>query len=127
METLPRELPSDGTQVFTGLVCPDCSGNLVVSTQQRHVAFSCRTGHIYSIEELVVGKESALEDRLWSAVFAFDELAAFLTDVVGRGLIGTMEPNACRRRADLARRQAAALRSVIENDRALNTSPFADD
>jgi hypothetical protein len=75
---LPEKVPADGTPTFTGPVCPDCSGNLVISVERYHVSFTCRVGHTYSVTELLVAKEAALEASMWRAIFAFDELGALL-------------------------------------------------
>ena len=120
MNTLPAELPSDGTEAFTGLVCPECLGNLVVRVQHRHVTFVCRIGHAFSIGELTTSKEAVVEERMWMAVFAYEELQALLTDLGRHQLTDGNSLEACRTRATLARRQAALLRSVIEADRSLS-------
>jgi len=119
MDGLPQQFPTQGQEVFTGLVCPDCSGNLVVSAQQDHVSFHCRVGHTYGIVELVLAKESALESAVWRTVFAFEELAAMLTDLDSHGLAEWCGPDNCRARSELAQEQAKRLRAVIEIDRPL--------
>ena len=119
MDGLPERLPRDGTEVFTGLVCPDCSGNITVRVQQRHVAFSCRVGHAYSVAELVTGKEAALEESMWRAIYAFEELDALLSGLDRHELTEGLGLESCRQRAALARRQATLLRSIIDADRPL--------
>ena len=119
MNSLPEELSRNGAEAFTGLICPDCSGNIVVRVQQRHVTFACRIGHTYSTEELVASKEAALEGRMWAAVFAFEELSAFLADLQRHGLTDGFDVEACEARAILADQHALVLRSIIETDRSL--------
>ena len=119
MDGLPEQFPTDGQEAFTGLVCPDCSGNLVVSAHQDHVSFHCRVGHTYGIVELVLAKESALESASWRAVFAFEELAALLADLDNHGLAEWCGPDNCRARSELAQEQASRLRAIIEADRPL--------
>jgi len=116
---LPESLPTEGRKAFTGLVCPDCSGNLVISVHGDHISFTCRVGHAYGLTELVLAKDTALEAVLWSAVFAFEELEALLSDLRTHGLTAAFDAGACRARAELARAQASRLRAIIEADRTL--------
>src|SRR5215468_7249572 len=116
---LPESLPTEGRKAFTGLVCPDCSGNLVISVSGDHISFSCRVGHTYGLTELVLAKDTALEAVLWRAVFAFEELEALLSDLRTHGLMAAVDAGACRARAELARQQASRLRAIIEADRTL--------
>src|SRR5215470_10322777 len=116
---LPERLPTNGRKAFTGLICPDCSGNLVISVHGDHVSLACRVGHTYSLAELVLAKDAALEATLWRAVFAFEELEALLSDLRTHGFTETFGADACRARAELAREQASRLRAIIEADRTL--------
>jgi len=116
---LPESLPTNGRKAFTGLVCPDCSGNLVISVHSDHISFACRVGHAYSLRELVLAKDTALEAVLWRAVFAFEELEALLSDLRTHGLTEAFDAGAYRARAELARVQASRLRAIIEADRTL--------
>jgi hypothetical protein len=61
----------------TGIACPDCCGVLAVRIEGRdkELSFVCRIGHTDDVTELLSAKEEALEDRLWSAVTGFEELA----------------------------------------------------
>ena len=119
MNGLPEQFPTDGRAAFTGLVCPDCSGNLVVSVRSDHVSFHCRVGHAYGLAELVLAKEGALESAVWRAVFAFEELAVLLADLDRHGLVHWCGPDNCRARSELAQEQANRLRAIIEADRLL--------
>ena len=116
---LPERLPTEGRNVFTGLVCPDCSGNLVISAQSDHLSFICRVGHTYGLSEVVLAKDAALETALWRAVFAFEELEALLSDLLKHDLTEAFGADACRARADQAREQTSRLRAIIEADRTL--------
>lgn len=117
MKGLPNELPADGQEAFTGLVCPDCSGNLVIQREAEYFSFRCRIGHAYSIVELIAAKESALETRLWSAVFGFEELEALLAGLDAHRLTDHLDPERCRQRVTLARGQARRLRAIVQDDR----------
>ena len=118
MNSLPNDLPRDGEESFTGLVCPDCAGNLVVRRDAEYLSFRCRVGHAYSVVELIAAKETTLETRLWSAVFAFEELQAMLTELDAHDA-ASLDSGACRDRAARAGRQAERLRAIIQDDRPL--------
>lgn len=118
MFLLPPSIPGDGEDDFTGIVCPDCSGNLVIRANRSLVTFVCRIGHVYSAAELVAAKEEVLERRLWIAYSALDELAKLLDDFERQGL-ESRDSFTQRRRSDAARGQAERLRSIIESDRPL--------
>lgn len=119
MNSLPDELPRDGNEAFSGLICPDCAGNIVVHVQQRHVTFRCRVGHAFSSGELLGAKETVLERRMWSAIFAYEELTSLLAGLETHGLLDEFDLEACRRRAAVAREHAVRLRSLLQADRSL--------
>ncbi len=121
MEGLPERLPPDGVDVFTGLVCPDCRGSLVVRLHRGHATFVCRVGHAFSTAELIAGKESALETRMWEAVYAFEELAVRLSGLDRHHLAQEAGAAAGRQRTAQAQEQAARLRSIIQADRPLTS------
>jgi len=127
MDALPGRLPPDGVDVFTGLVCPDCRGSLAVRLHRGHAAFTCRVGHSFSTDELIAGKESALELRMWEAVYAFEELAVLLSNLDGHRLADRVEADACRQRATQAAEHAARLRSIIQVDRPVTPRVSAGD
>jgi hypothetical protein len=116
---LPESLPTQGGEAFTGLVCPDCSGNLAIGVHGDHLSFTCRVGHAYGLSELVLAKDAGVEATLWRAVFAFEELEALLSDLRKHGLSEAFNADACRARADQTREQASRLRAIIEADRTL--------
>jgi len=58
---------------LTAYVCPDCSGPLYEVEGGTVLHFRCRTGHAFSIEGLLDGKENAIETALWVALNALDE------------------------------------------------------
>ena len=117
MDALPGRLPPDGVKVFTGLICPDCRGSLAGRLHRDSAAFICRVGHSFSTDELIAGKESALELRMWEAVYAFEELAVLLSDLDRHRLADQVGADACRQRVTQAAEQAARLRSIIQVDR----------
>lgn len=115
---LSDSLPANGEDCFTGIGCPDCSGVLTLRTHGTLVTFACRIGHMYSCAELLASKEEVLERQLWTAFSSLEELAILLGDFRRHGLEPT-DPENQRRRAAIAREQAARLWSIIEADRPL--------
>ena len=119
MNGLPEHRPMDGVEAFTGLNCPDCRGSLTIRLHHSSAFFTCRVGHAYSSDELIAGKEAALETRMWEAVYAFEELAALLADLDHHRLTESADIAACRDRTAAAREQAVRLRSIVQTDRPL--------
>jgi two-component system chemotaxis response regulator CheB len=116
MDALPADVP-DGVVNFTNLVCPDCRGAVTIQRHKGHTVFTCRVGHSYSVDELIAGKEAALEVRLWEAVYAFEEMAVLLPDLDRLHLTDGLDPAASRQRAIQAAEQAARLRAIVQVDR----------
>jgi two-component system chemotaxis response regulator CheB len=116
-----RALPPLGPErAFTGLVCPDCGGNLVVTLLGgSHLHFACRVGHTFSLVELLDAKEQRLESALWTAVFCGEELAALLDDTLARPGVAPEMADGFARRRDLAGQLARQLRELIARDRPL--------
>ena len=123
MSTLPEHLPPKGVEAFTGLICPDCAGNITLRIEERHPTFACRVGHAYSTEELVTGKETVLEQRLWSAVFAFEELGDLLSDLIRHNLAHGFDRETCLARIRLTQQQALLLHGLIASDRPVTERP----
>lgn len=87
---------------LTGLTCPACPGVLSVQSNGGSLVLACRIGHVFVVPELVVVKEQRVEQLLWSAVEALEELRALLGDA------HLDEP-----RAERAGEEAARLRDLI--------------
>jgi two-component system chemotaxis response regulator CheB len=80
------EVPSperpDGDALKTGsmpsppspLTCPDCGGSLWELKAQGLLRYRCHVGHGFSAESLGEGMNVKLEDTLWSALRAMEEL-----------------------------------------------------
>ena len=81
MHAFPTPL-SESEDRPTGLSCPDCFGVLSVRIQ-GDLQFRCRIGHTYSLDEVIKGKEHLIEQYLWSAVTALEELVSLLREVGG--------------------------------------------
>ena len=115
MDALPDDLPPDA-EALTGLTCPDCSGNIIVRSQHGHVYFVCRVGHFYSVPEFVVGTEDGVERAMWTAVFAYEQLADLLTGLARLGLAQDFEDEARAARVGSALGHARRLREILDRD-----------
>src|SRR5690349_1142526 len=114
MDAIPSRPPGERVQI-TGVTCPDCPGVLEVKAENGHLRFRCRIGHVYSLAEVIEGKERRLEDLLCAPVTALEELATLLRDVLAAGrAIGARE--AFEARAERALGHARTIRSVIEEN-----------
>jgi len=133
MDAFRADIRSSDGEVPTGLICPDCSGNLVVRavgddiSDYSRLVFKCRVGHAYGLEELLIGKEVHIERSMWVAVFAYEELVALLRDVLSRNTADNhgIDDEQYRRRIERAQQIAAGLRALIDRDEAirLTSSP----
>ncbi len=107
----------------TRLTCPDCSGmlSLHVEGTKGHMTFACRVGHRYSVAELLTVKEEQLENRLWSALLALEEMNELLGDLAERatrlGLSATVVQ--MQDRATRAEAAGQTIRGVIAANRAV--------
>ena len=120
MDAFPPDItPADGQQP-TSLICPDCGGSITVKAIDGLLAFECRVGHAYSLEDMVVGKEAHIEYTMWAAVHAYAEMAALLRNVGERNGSRPWVPDAERvRRLEQAEAHAKNVRQIIESDRRL--------
>ena len=117
MEAFPRDISPSAGERHTGLVCPDCGGALAVRAEppSNRLIFRCRVGHVYAAADMLVLKEERLEECLWTAVYASEELAAFLEDLTNR--VPSLEDGERRARIARLRANAQIVRNVITNDR----------
>jgi two-component system chemotaxis response regulator CheB len=67
--TKPGQAPS----AFT---CPDCGGSLWEMKSGKLVRYRCHVGHVYTADSLVMEKDAALENVLWTALRALEESVA---------------------------------------------------
>jgi hypothetical protein len=108
------------------MVCPECGGALVVWVEQpgNRLIFRCRVGHVYAAEDMLIVKEQRLEEALWAAVYAAEELAAFLDDLDTR--LPALDDDDRRARMTRLLANARSLRSVISNDRSVKLNSPAE-
>lgn len=66
---------------LTSLTCPECHGTLV-SIQEGHLLrYRCHTGHGFTAKALLSGVKQTLEDSLWNAIRALEEMIMLLDQV----------------------------------------------
>jgi two-component system, chemotaxis family, protein-glutamate methylesterase/glutaminase len=128
MRALPPDVEQASEPETTGISCPDCFGVLSVCAEGKHRAlhFRCRTGHAYSADEVIAGKELRLEEYVWAAFTLLNELATFLREL--EALPGANERRAAyATRAAQADAQQEALRQLLQRlDRTAMPSPCGD-
>jgi len=126
MYALPRRNASGHACLPTGLSCPDCDGvlGIVWEGQEHHPSFRCRVGHRFALTELLAAKEGRLENRLWAALVAVEEVVAVLHDIESDPHLMNCMGNGGRWRERIARGQrlAGRLRVLIENDQPIDLS-----
>jgi two-component system, chemotaxis family, protein-glutamate methylesterase/glutaminase len=105
---------------LTDVGCPGCRGVLAATQlgDGGHLAFSCRVGHTFGLESLLQAKEEQLEEALWTATEAFEEISMLNEEFAARiaGEASEELVAAHRRRAALAREHASKLRQVFRRD-----------
>jgi two-component system chemotaxis response regulator CheB len=136
MYALPPELAPGRRDQVSGITCPTCHGSLEVRVEGAgHLHFTCRVGHSFSLTEVLTSLEEFLEDTVWAAIRASEELAALLHDAIDfRSRMPDGVPDGTyERRRRRAVDQAAALRAIVERnepitfaDEAPSTGPAGD-
>jgi hypothetical protein len=123
MFALPSDIGTGKPQV-TALVCPDCPGTLTVETRgyKGHLHFACRIGHTFAVPDLLAAKEQRIEERLWGAVLALEEMGALLRDLDGQAAreCGAEVGRACQNRRQVVEAHARSLRALIDGDQPLD-------
>jgi two-component system chemotaxis response regulator CheB len=105
------ERPGGPPSPFT---CPECSGSLWEVRDGNAVRYTCRVGHSYSEDAMIVEQGSAVEAALWAALEALEERAEFLRRVARRH--GDARPRLRERfrgAADDALRRAELIRRTL--------------
>ena len=68
----------------TSYICTECGGPLWESAKGGLIKFTCRLGHVLSVESLFAGQAQNIEKVLWTAVRALRERADFATKLAKR-------------------------------------------
>ena len=72
----PGFLSEEETKL-TRMVCPECGGSLAQVDLPQISYFRCHIGHQYAPQTLAAAQAETAEAKLWSAVAAMEEQAAF--------------------------------------------------
>ena len=119
MSTFPHDLqPADGRQ-RTEIICPECGGSITVQAigSGRVLAFRCRVGHAFTLEDMIVGKEAHIESLMWQMLHAYEEFAALLKDVGDpTNQLKSLPDHERVRRIRQVEENADELKRVIERD-----------
>jgi hypothetical protein len=135
VDAFPADIRSNDGEQRTSMICPDCSGSLVVRAigddvrDRARLLFRCRVGHVYGLEDLLVGKEEHLERTMWAAVFTYEELAAILRDLARRDGPDSdrIDDEQARRRIERAEQIAEGLRGLLHRDESIRLRTPAND
>jgi two-component system chemotaxis response regulator CheB len=99
----------------SAFTCPDCGGSLWEITNGKLVRYRCHVGHVYTGDSLVMEKDSALENVLWTALRALEESVALRHRMAKRarqGKISSIAEN-FERRAREDEERARLLRQFL--------------
>ena len=120
MSTFPAHVRSSDGEQRSDLICPNCGGVIRVRAEGSNdmLVFECMVGHLYTLEDFVVGKEDHIEDTMWAVIYAYQELAAFLSDLDQRGADhqAGASSEVRTRRQEQAEMIARRLRELFEQD-----------
>jgi two-component system chemotaxis response regulator CheB len=99
----------------SAFTCPECGGSLWEMKDGKMSRFRCHVGHVYSNDSLVIQKDGALENALWTALRALEESAALRYRMAQRAAEGKMSVIAegFERRAREDETRAALLREFL--------------
>jgi two-component system chemotaxis response regulator CheB len=120
---LESRKPGHAPSAFT---CPDCGGSLWEITNGKLVRYRCHVGHVYTADSLVMEKDGALENVLWSALRALEESVVLRHRMAKRareGKISTIAEDFERRaREDEARARLLRQFLLPEEEKVTRTS-----
>lgn len=111
----PIELSNSGQP--TPLTCPECGGTLWDHDHYGTRRYRCRVGHAFSADNLLLGKQAAIESALWAAIVALDERADLARRVVTRMESSGRTSQVARYRHDIAaaEQRAEVLRGLVRD------------
>jgi two-component system, chemotaxis family, protein-glutamate methylesterase/glutaminase len=106
--------PANPTHL-TPLTCPECGGTLWHHDDYGTHRYRCRVGHTFSADNLLLGKQAAVEAALWAAIVALDERADLARRVVKRLENSGRTSQVARYRKDItaAEQRAEVLRALV--------------
>lgn len=96
--------------------CPECHGSLWEVQEGEVLRYRCRVGHAYTSESLVSEMGDAMEEALWTALRAVEEMSALHKRLADRAEQRELTRVVAHHREDAARHQrsAAVLRNVLQ-------------
>jgi two-component system, chemotaxis family, protein-glutamate methylesterase/glutaminase len=104
----------------SGFSCPECSGTLWELKDEQMLRFRCQVGHAYTSDSLQAEQQEGLEDSLWAAVRALQEVAAMNRRMAIRARERNNNPLLAERfeeKATVSDKHAAMLRQILlDND-----------
>lgn len=102
---------------LTALTCPECGGTLWDHDEYGAQRYRCRVGHTFSADNLLLGKQAAIESALWAAIVALDERADVARSVVKRLESSGRRSQVARYRRDVAAagQRAEVLRGLVRD------------
>ncbi len=103
---------SEGESRLTRLACPECGGALAEVDLPQITYFRCHVGHQYGPQTLADAQAEAVEAKLWSAVAALEEQAAFHRYLIAARAGSSNEPDPDERTRRIAER-AQSLREQV--------------
>ncbi|WP_375445966.1 chemotaxis protein CheB [uncultured Fibrella sp.] len=99
---------------LTPFTCPECHGTLVRIQEGQLLRYRCHTGHGFTTEALLSGVKQTLEDALWNAIRALEEMMMLLEQVEKPVEVSDLEPiEAYQTKLQQARNQLNQLRSLV--------------
>jgi two-component system chemotaxis response regulator CheB len=108
--------------------CPDCGGVLWEFEELSMMRFRCRTGHAFSAESLLAQQSEAMEEAMWSALRALEEIAALRHRMAERAakLGNQIRAQNYLQEAHTAKKRALLIRQAILDGTNLNNTENQD-
>jgi two-component system chemotaxis response regulator CheB len=102
--------------------CPECHGVLLQLKAGHFLRFRCHTGHSYSVRSLFMDLTESIDDALWNTVRSLNESVLLIGHLAAHLRQEGHDPETAARylaHADLAKQQAAVVRQLVLQRRAL--------
>lgn len=115
-DNLKNKLMEGPPSKFT---CPGCGGALWEVENGKLLRYRCHIGHGYTAETLMAAQTEKLEEAMWSALRALEEVAGMRRRMASRARAGGWDLIAHRyqEQADAAETRAGLIRAVLVEDK----------